>query len=65
MAEPVDLAPVHLIGLLGGRPVGDAAVAALRSATLVAGGKDQLAGVADLVSPSARIVGGRCRARSS
>ena len=55
MAEPVDLAPVHLIGLLGGRPVGDAAVAALRSATLVAGGKDQLAGVADLVSPSARM----------
>ena len=45
---------VHLVGLLGGRPVGDAAVAALRSATLVAGGKDQLAGVADLVSPSAR-----------
>ena len=45
---------VHLVGLLGGRPVGDAAVAALRSATLVAGGKDQLAGVADLLSPSAR-----------
>ena len=45
--------PIHLVGLLGGRPVGDAAMAALRSATLVAGGKDQLAAVADLVSPSA------------
>ncbi|MEA2702564.1 MAG: cobalt-precorrin hydrolase / cobalt-factor methyltransferase / precorrin-3B, partial [Actinomycetota bacterium] len=48
------MADVHLVGLLGGRPVGDAAFAAVRSATLVAGGKDQLAAVDDLVSPTAR-----------
>jgi precorrin-3B C17-methyltransferase/precorrin-6y C5,15-methyltransferase (decarboxylating) CbiE subunit/precorrin-6Y C5,15-methyltransferase (decarboxylating) CbiT subunit len=44
-------APVHVVGLLGGRPVGDAAVAALAGASLVAGGADQLAGVADLLAP--------------
>ena len=47
-------APVHVVGLLGGRPVGDAAAAALGAATLVAGGRDQLAAVADLVRPDVR-----------
>jgi precorrin-3B C17-methyltransferase/precorrin-6y C5,15-methyltransferase (decarboxylating) CbiE subunit/precorrin-6Y C5,15-methyltransferase (decarboxylating) CbiT subunit len=46
-------APVHVVGLLGGRPVGDAARAALAGATLVAGGADQLAGVADLLAAGA------------
>jgi precorrin-3B C17-methyltransferase/precorrin-6y C5,15-methyltransferase (decarboxylating) CbiE subunit/precorrin-6Y C5,15-methyltransferase (decarboxylating) CbiT subunit len=44
-------APVHVVGLLGGRPVGDAAHAAIAVATLVAGGAGQLAGVADLLAP--------------
>ena len=48
-------APVHVVGLLGGRPVGEAAAAAVSSATLVAGGRDQLAAVADLLRPGARI----------
>jgi cobalt-precorrin 5A hydrolase/precorrin-3B C17-methyltransferase len=43
--------PVHVVGLLGGRPVGDAAHVALAAATLVAGGRDQLAAVADLLKP--------------
>jgi cobalt-precorrin 5A hydrolase/precorrin-3B C17-methyltransferase len=47
-------APVHVVGLLGGRPVGDEACAALSAATLVAGGRNQLAAVADLVAPDAR-----------
>lgn len=47
---------VDVVGLLGGRPVGEAAEAALRRSTLVAGGRDQLAGVADLVAPGARTV---------
>ncbi len=51
-----DDAPVVVVGLLGGRPVGDAAAAALRAATLVAGGRDQLAAVADLLAPGARTV---------
>jgi precorrin-3B C17-methyltransferase/precorrin-6y C5,15-methyltransferase (decarboxylating) CbiE subunit/precorrin-6Y C5,15-methyltransferase (decarboxylating) CbiT subunit len=44
---------VHVVGLLGGRPVGDDAVAALRAATLVAGGTDQLGAVSDLIAPGA------------
>ena len=44
---------VHVVGLLGGRPVGAAAEAAVRAARLVAGGADQLAAVADLVAPGA------------
>ncbi len=47
---------VHVVGLLGGRPVGDAARAALTEAALVAGGRDQLAAVADLLGPGARTV---------
>jgi precorrin-3B C17-methyltransferase/precorrin-6y C5,15-methyltransferase (decarboxylating) CbiE subunit/precorrin-6Y C5,15-methyltransferase (decarboxylating) CbiT subunit len=47
-------APVHVVGLLGGRPVGDDAGAALATATLVAGGRDQLVAVADLLAPGAR-----------
>ena len=46
-------APVHVVGLLGGRPVGDEAADALRSARLVAGGSGQLAAVADLLAPGA------------
>jgi len=49
-------AVIDVVGLLGGRPVGAAAEAALRRATLVAGGHDQLAAVADLVAPGARTV---------
>ncbi len=49
-------AVVDVVGLLGGRPVGAAAEDAVRRATLVAGGSDQLAGVADLVAPGARTV---------
>jgi precorrin-3B C17-methyltransferase/precorrin-6y C5,15-methyltransferase (decarboxylating) CbiE subunit/precorrin-6Y C5,15-methyltransferase (decarboxylating) CbiT subunit len=45
-----------VVGLLGGRPVGAEAEAAIRHATLVAGGREQLAGVADLVAPGARTV---------
>ncbi|HEY2999273.1 MAG TPA: precorrin-6y C5,15-methyltransferase (decarboxylating) subunit CbiE [Acidimicrobiales bacterium] len=48
--------PVHVVGLVGGRPVGDAALAALQAARLVAGGRDQLAAVADLVDPGAGTV---------
>lgn len=48
--------PVHVVGLLGGRPVGDGARAALAGATLVAGGRDQLAAVADLLAPGAATV---------
>jgi precorrin-3B C17-methyltransferase/precorrin-6y C5,15-methyltransferase (decarboxylating) CbiE subunit/precorrin-6Y C5,15-methyltransferase (decarboxylating) CbiT subunit len=48
--------PVHVVGLVGGRPVGDAALAALQAARLVAGGRDQLAAVADLVDPGADTV---------
>jgi precorrin-3B C17-methyltransferase/precorrin-6y C5,15-methyltransferase (decarboxylating) CbiE subunit/precorrin-6Y C5,15-methyltransferase (decarboxylating) CbiT subunit len=51
-----DDAPVTVVGLLGGRPVGDAATAALASAALVAGGRVQLAAVADLLPPDARTV---------
>ncbi|HEX7277726.1 MAG TPA: precorrin-6y C5,15-methyltransferase (decarboxylating) subunit CbiE [Acidimicrobiales bacterium] len=51
-----DAAPVTVVGLLGGRPVGDAATAALASAALVAGGRDQLAAVADLLAPHTRTV---------
>ncbi|HEX5367288.1 MAG TPA: precorrin-6y C5,15-methyltransferase (decarboxylating) subunit CbiE [Acidimicrobiales bacterium] len=50
----VPVPPVHVVGLLGGRPVGAAAERALRVATLVAGGRDQLEAVADLVDPAAR-----------
>ena len=55
-----DDAPVTVVGLLGGRPVGDDATAALASAALVAGGRDQLAAVADLLQPGTRtvVVGG-------
>ena len=49
-------ASVSVIGLLGGRPVGEAALAALASARLVAGGRDQLAAVADLLGPGTRTV---------
>ena len=45
---------VDVVGLLGGRPVGPRAERALREATLVAGGRDQLAGVTDLLGPGAR-----------
>ncbi len=51
-----DGAVVDVIGLLGGRPVGPAAEAALRRARLVAGGRHQLTGVADLLAPEARTV---------
>ncbi len=47
-------APVHVVGLLGGRPVGEAAAKAVGAATLVAGGRDQLAAVADLLRPDVR-----------
>jgi precorrin-3B C17-methyltransferase/precorrin-6y C5,15-methyltransferase (decarboxylating) CbiE subunit/precorrin-6Y C5,15-methyltransferase (decarboxylating) CbiT subunit len=50
---PPSVTPVHVVGLLGGRPVGDEALAALRAARLVAGGTDQLAAVADLIAPGA------------
>ena len=46
-----DAAPVSVIGLLGGRPVGEAATSALASAILVAGGRGQLEAVADLLHP--------------
>jgi precorrin-3B C17-methyltransferase/precorrin-6y C5,15-methyltransferase (decarboxylating) CbiE subunit/precorrin-6Y C5,15-methyltransferase (decarboxylating) CbiT subunit len=49
-------AAVHVVGLHGGRPVGDAAHAAVAGATLVAGGRDQLAAVADLLAPGSRSV---------
>jgi precorrin-3B C17-methyltransferase/precorrin-6y C5,15-methyltransferase (decarboxylating) CbiE subunit/precorrin-6Y C5,15-methyltransferase (decarboxylating) CbiT subunit len=54
-ARPVrpPVTPVHVVGLLGGRPVGPEAVAAVRAARLVAGGSDQLAAVADLIAPGA------------
>ncbi len=55
MPETPTGAAVHVVGLLGGRPVGDAAAAALGAATLVAGGREQLAAVADLVRPDARV----------
>ncbi|MEA2684899.1 MAG: cobalt-precorrin hydrolase / cobalt-factor methyltransferase / precorrin-3B [Actinomycetota bacterium] len=53
-----DAPPIHVVGLLGGRPVGAAATAALRQATLVAGGRDQLAAVAaaGLLAPGTRTV---------
>lgn len=53
-------ATVDVIGLLGGRPVGAAAEAALGRAVLVAGGRDQLDAVADLLAPGCRtaVVGG-------
>jgi precorrin-3B C17-methyltransferase/precorrin-6y C5,15-methyltransferase (decarboxylating) CbiE subunit/precorrin-6Y C5,15-methyltransferase (decarboxylating) CbiT subunit len=54
VAEARAAAPVHVVGLLGGRPVGDEARAAVAAATLVAGGRDQLAAVADLLAPGAR-----------
>lgn len=47
---------VDVVGLLGGRPVGAAAEAALRNASLVAGGREQLSAVADLLAPSADTV---------
>jgi precorrin-3B C17-methyltransferase/precorrin-6y C5,15-methyltransferase (decarboxylating) CbiE subunit/precorrin-6Y C5,15-methyltransferase (decarboxylating) CbiT subunit len=50
---PPPVTPVHVVGLLGGRPVGPEAVAAVRAARLVAGGTDQLAAVADLIAPGA------------
>jgi precorrin-3B C17-methyltransferase/precorrin-6y C5,15-methyltransferase (decarboxylating) CbiE subunit/precorrin-6Y C5,15-methyltransferase (decarboxylating) CbiT subunit len=52
---------VHVIGLLGGRPVGDDALAALAEASLVAGGEGQLRAVADLLAPdveTATVAGG-------
>ena len=52
---------MHVVGLLGGRPVGDGALAALAGARLVAGGRDQLAAVADLLAPAvetATVAGG-------
>jgi cobalt-precorrin 5A hydrolase/precorrin-3B C17-methyltransferase len=52
VGEPV----VDVVGLLGGRPVGREAEAALRGAALVAGSADQLAGVADLLAPGAATV---------
>ncbi|MGI8710160.1 MAG: precorrin-6y C5,15-methyltransferase (decarboxylating) subunit CbiE [Acidimicrobiales bacterium] len=48
--------PVHVVGLLGGRPVGLAAGAALAEATLVAGGAEQLAAVCDLLAEGAATV---------
>ena len=50
----VPAAAIDVVGLLGGRPVGGAAEDAVRRAVLVAGGRDQLAGVADLVAAGAR-----------
>ena len=49
MSEVVEL--IHVVGLLGGRPVGDEALAALAGARLVAGGAGQLEAVADLLRP--------------
>ncbi len=46
-------ATIDVVGLLGGRPVGAAAEAAVRAARLVAGGADQLVAVADLLDPRA------------
>jgi len=51
-----DGAPIVVVGLLGGRPVGEAAAAALGAADLVAGGRDQLAAAADLLRPGVRTV---------
>ena len=56
MPEPGGRPGIDVVGLLGGRPVGARAEAALRAAALVAGGRDQLAGVADLLAPGARTV---------
>ncbi|HKE75230.1 MAG TPA: precorrin-6y C5,15-methyltransferase (decarboxylating) subunit CbiE [Acidimicrobiales bacterium] len=50
-ADALRPGPVHVVGLLGGRPVGAAAEAAVRAARLVAGGAEQLAAVADLLAP--------------
>lgn len=57
-AEPVR--PIAVVGLLGGRPVGDEAEEAVRTATLVAGSADQLAATADLRRPGVptAVVGG-------
>jgi precorrin-6Y C5,15-methyltransferase (decarboxylating) len=41
--------PVHVVGLTGGRPAGEAASAALAEATLVAGGLEPLRAVAPLL----------------
>ena len=45
---------VHVVGLLGGRPVGDSALEALRAARLVAGGREQLDAVGDLIGDGAQ-----------
>ncbi|CAN5910945.1 hypothetical protein BH23ACT2_BH23ACT2_26970 [soil metagenome] len=45
--------PVHVVGLLGGRPVGADALAALTSASRVIGGADQLRSVNDLLAEGA------------
>ncbi|HEV8116829.1 MAG TPA: SAM-dependent methyltransferase, partial [Acidimicrobiales bacterium] len=50
----VSATAITVVGLLGGRPVGSAAEDAVRRAVLVAGGRDQLAGVADLLAPGGR-----------
>jgi precorrin-3B C17-methyltransferase/precorrin-6y C5,15-methyltransferase (decarboxylating) CbiE subunit/precorrin-6Y C5,15-methyltransferase (decarboxylating) CbiT subunit len=52
VGEPV----VDVVGLLGGRPVGREAEAAVRGAALVAGSPDQLAAVADLLADDATTV---------
>jgi cobalt-precorrin 5A hydrolase/precorrin-3B C17-methyltransferase len=54
MADATGGGRVDVVGLLGGRPVGAAAAAALAEATLVAGGRDQLVAVADLIAPGTR-----------
>lgn len=55
MGEPVGAqGRVHVVGLLGGRPVGEAARAALAEATLVAGGRDQIPAVRDLLAPGVK-----------
>lgn len=60
MASTDDLHPVAVVGLLGGRPVGADAEAALRAATLVVGSPDQLAATVDWRRPDAAtaMVGG-------
>ncbi|MCU1500455.1 MAG: Precorrin methylase [Acidimicrobiales bacterium] len=47
---------IAVVGLIGGRPVGAAAEAALRDATLVAGSADQLAATVELRGASAETV---------
>jgi precorrin-3B C17-methyltransferase/precorrin-6y C5,15-methyltransferase (decarboxylating) CbiE subunit/precorrin-6Y C5,15-methyltransferase (decarboxylating) CbiT subunit len=51
-----DAGAVHVVGLLGGAPVGDGARAALAGAAVVIGGDEQLAAAAPWLAPGARRV---------